>query len=116
MMKAGKGAERARFLDYEGARGVSPVFTSAASYFSWFDPEGAMNQMRAITALDAKTPVLFIVPTNDTPGLLRVKQAMFDALPRNPLTKLYEPEGTHLRAPTASREEIARWIAEVASR
>jgi hypothetical protein len=116
LVAAGKGSERQRFLDYEGARGTSPVITTSANYVTWFEPEGTMNQMRAIRALDAKTPVLFIVPTNDTPALLRVKRTMFDALPRNPLTKLYEPEGTHLRAPTASREEIARWISEVASR
>jgi len=116
LVAAGKGSERQRFLDYEGARGPSPVITTASNYLSWFDPEGAMNQMRAIKALDAKTPVLFIVPTNDTPGLLRVKRTMFDALPRNSLTKLYEPEGTHLRAPSISREEIARWIVEVANR
>jgi pimeloyl-ACP methyl ester carboxylesterase len=116
LVAAGKGSERQRFLDYEGARGTNPVITTATNYLSWFDPEGAMNQMRAIRALDVKTPVLFIVPTNDTPALLRAKQQMFDALPRNPLTKLYEPEGTHLRAPSASRDEIARWIAEVANR
>src|SRR5258705_6860037 len=84
LVAAGKGSERQRFLDYEGARGTSPVITTATNYLSWFDPEGAMNQMRAIRALDAKTPVLFIVPTNDTPGLLRVKRTMFDALPKNP--------------------------------
>jgi len=116
LVTAGKGSDRQRFLDYEGTRGLTNVVTTAANYLSWFDPEGAMNQMRAIRALDAKTPVLFIVPTYDTPGLLRVKQAMFDALPRNPSTKLYEPDATHLRAPSASREEIARWIAEVAGR
>ena len=82
LVDEGKGAERQRFLDYEGARGTTPVITNAAAYLTWFDPEGAM----------------------------------FGALPKNPLTQLYEPDANHLRAPSAAREEIARWIAEVAAR
>jgi hypothetical protein len=39
---------------------------------------------------------------------------MFDALPRHPLTKLYEPDSTHLGAPSASRDEILRWTWQVA--
>jgi len=116
LIAQGKGAERHRFSDYEGSRGVTPLTATAAVYHAWFDPEGAMNQMDAIRRLDARTPVLYIVPTSDYAGLLKVKQPMFDALPRNPLTKLYEPGANHKQAPTASREEIARWIAEVAAR
>jgi pimeloyl-ACP methyl ester carboxylesterase len=116
MVKAGKGAERARFVDYEGRRGTSPVFTTAASYLSWFDPDGAMNELASIHRLDAKMPVLFIAPTDDYPMLLRTNPEMIRALPKNPLTKVYKPDASHVKAPTASREEIARWIAEVASR
>ena len=45
---------------------------------------------------------------------LPVKRMMFDALPRNPLTRMYEPDSSHLDAPFASRDEIVRWITEVA--
>lgn len=116
MVEDGKGAQRATFLDYLGARGPTAVITSAAVYVTWFDPEGAMNQLAAIRRLDAKLPVLFIVPTNDNPALLRAKPQMVAALPANPLTKLYEPDTNHIRAATDSREEIGRWIAEVARR
>ena len=112
----GKGTERTRFVDWQGARGVSPVITSAAVYLTWFDPDGAMNELAAIRRLDPKMPVLFVVPTNDTPALLRAKPRMVAALPRNALTKVYEPDTNHMRAPTDAREEIARWIAEVARR
>ena len=116
LVEAGQGGTRQRFLDYEGSRGTKPVFATAANYLTWFDPEGAMNQVRSIRGIDAKMPVLYIVPTGDYPGLLKVKWTMFDALPKNPLTRLYEPDATHIRAPTASREEIARWMAQVAGR
>jgi hypothetical protein len=92
------------------------VITSPAIYLTWFDPDGAMNELDSIRRLDPAMPVLFIAPTNDNPGLLRTKPRMVAALPRNALTRVYEPVANHLGAPTASRKEIARWIAEVAGR
>ena len=113
MVAAGKGNERSSFDDYENAKGLYPIETTAALYLSWFDPEGAMNQAAAIGAVNAAIPVLYIVPTNDYPGLLRAKELFFPRLPRNPKTRLYEPSATHTMAPWESREEIMRWMAEV---
>lgn len=73
-----------------------------------------MNQMKAARTMNSQIPVLFLVPKRDYPGLLKVKQLMFNALPKNPLTRLYEPDSSHLDAPSASRDEIVRWVAEVA--
>lgn len=68
--------------------------------------------------VDAETgpqvPVLFVAPKNDYPGLVRVRPMMFDALPRHALTRMAEPDASHIDAPSAAREETARWIAEVA--
>jgi hypothetical protein len=58
--------------------------------------------------------VLFIAPKNDYPALQRIKQMMFDALPKNALTRMYEPQSSHLDAPSASLDEIVRWTGEVA--
>lgn len=115
LIAAGKGAERTRFLDFEGSRGTYAVVCTPANYLSWFDPDGAMNESTAVRSMNPKVPVLFIVPTGDHPMLLKTKQAMFGALPPHPLTKLYEPSASHLDAPSASIGEIARWTAEVAS-
>lgn len=114
LVAEGKGGEKARFLDYEGAKGTYPIVTTPVVYLDWFNPDGAMNQAMAVKAMNPKIPVLFIVPTHDHPGLLKVKQAMFNALPGNPLNKLYEPDSNHLGAPSASQEEIMRWVTEVA--
>lgn len=115
LIAEGKGSEKTRFFDYEGAKGVYPIVTTPVVYLGWFDPDGAMNQTMAVKAVNPQTPVLFIVPTNDYPGLRKVRQAMFDALPGNPLSKLYEPDSNHVGAPSASQEEIERWIAAVAA-
>jgi pimeloyl-ACP methyl ester carboxylesterase len=115
LVAEGKGAERTRLMDFEGAKGTYPVLTAPAVYVTWFDPDGAMNQTAAVRKMNPATPVLFIAPTNDYPALTRVKNAMFDALPKNPRTKLYEPGATHQYAPTASIQEIIAWTAGVAN-
>ena len=115
LVAEGKGNEKARFSDYEGSKGTLTVNTTPLTYLTWFEPEGAMNQVKSSKAMNPQVPVLFVGPTNDYPGLVKVKHTMFDALPRNPLTRLYEPDSSHLEAPYASREEIVRWTAEVAA-
>jgi pimeloyl-ACP methyl ester carboxylesterase len=116
MIAEGKGSEKTRFLDYEGSKGLYPIVTTPDAYFTWFDPEGAMNQMRALRKLGPDLPVLYIVPVRDYPGLLSVKQVVLDALPKNPKTVLYEPATDHLGAPSASVEKIVGWIDEVLAR
>jgi pimeloyl-ACP methyl ester carboxylesterase len=115
LVAEGKGAEKDSFDDYEGSKGRFSVTVTAASYLSWFDPQGAMNQVKSSKAIDPKVPVLFVAPTRDYPALQRVKSRMFDALPNNPLTRLVEPSASHLEAPAAAMEEIARWTTEVAA-
>lgn len=116
LVAGGKGGEKTRLMDYEASKGTYPVITTPIVYLSWFDPDGAMNLPKALKAMNQSTPVLYIVPTRDYPGLLKVKQPMFNSLPGNPLTRLYEPDSNHRDAPSASGDEIVRWITEVRSK
>ena len=113
MIAEGKGEEKTEFFDFESSRGTNPIVTTPDNYISWFDPKGAMNEFNAASNVNPDVPVLFIGPTRDYPGLVKIKQKVFDMLPKNPLTKLYEPDSSHLQAPSASQEEIVRWIDEV---
>lgn len=110
----GKGDERTRLLDFEGAKGSYPVLATPANYLRWFEPDGAMNQTHAIRNMNPAVPILFVAPRGDYPALARVKRAMFDVLPGHPLTELYEPDANHLGAPSASLDEILRWTKAVA--
>lgn len=114
LVAEGKGQEKTRLNDFEGAKGTYSVVSPPSAYLTWFDPEGAMNQTLAMRSIKTNTPVLFIVPTNDYPGLLRIKQEMFGLLAKHPLTRMYEPDSIHLNAPTASAAEIGAWIGAVA--
>jgi alpha-beta hydrolase superfamily lysophospholipase len=113
LVAEGKGDKKTRFTDYEDSKGTYPIFSTASAYLSWFDPAGAMNQRVVVKNMNPQVPVLFIVPKSDYPALLKTKQLMFDSLPNNPLTKLYEPDSGHLDAPSASLDEIVRWTTEV---
>jgi pimeloyl-ACP methyl ester carboxylesterase len=116
LVAQGKGAEPAQQLyDYENARGNYAVKTSPAVYVTWFDPAGAMSQERAVKVVNPRVPVLWVGPTRDYLGLLRFSLPLYRDLPRNPLTRLYEPNADHRGAPTAAADEIARWTREVAN-
>ena len=111
-----KGDEKTWLSDYENAKGTYRIFTTPSAYVSWFDPDGATNQTTAVERMNPQVPVLFIVPTGDYPGLRKVKDHFFSLLPKNPFSKLYEPDSNHVNAPSASRDEIVRWTTEVVSR
>lgn len=112
---AGKGEEKLRLLDYEGSRGTFTVATTPAVYLTWFDPEGAMNLARTALAIKPPTPVLWLVAKNDYPGLRRANVPLYDRIPANPLNAFYEPNSSHLEAPSVSLDEIVRWTREVAN-
>jgi pimeloyl-ACP methyl ester carboxylesterase len=111
----GKGNEPAALDDFEGARGIYEVVAAPAVYLTWFEPDGAMNMSRAARAAKPATPLLWIVPQGEIPGLRKTNIPMFRQLPSNPMTRLYEPDSDHRSAPTASAPEIARWTREVAA-
>jgi pimeloyl-ACP methyl ester carboxylesterase len=114
LVAAGKGNEPAELYDFENARGNYPVKSTPAVYVTWFDPTGAMSQERAVKAVNPNMPILWVGPTRDYPGLLKSSLPLYGDLPKNPQTRLYQPNADHRGAPTAAADEIARWMREVA--
>lgn len=115
LVVAGKGEETGEFDEFEGGKGHWKVQTTAASYLSWFNPDGAMNQLKSSAALPKTLPVLHVAPTSDYPSLLRSKQEMFDAI-ASPLKTLHEPASDHRNVPRDAAGEIGRWIGETAGK
>ncbi len=115
LIAEGKGNEKTQLADYEGSKGIFSISTTPNTYLIWFDPDGAMNETRAIQSMNPGIPVLFIAPKDDYPGLLKIKQQMFGALPKNPQTRLYEPTSGHMNAPSASIKEIVEWTTSLAN-
>ncbi len=114
LVAAGRGAEVQAFADYEGSKGTNEVRTRAEVYWAWFDPQGVMNQERALRALPQHLPVLYVAPTGDYPALRRANPGLYALIPGQPLTRYLQPGATHTHAPTVAREAIADWLLEVA--
>lgn len=112
MVDEGRGNEKADFADYEGSRGTNTVTTTAAIYLNWFDPEGA-HTTRVFRNVKEGTPVLYVAPKRDYPGLKKSKRRNFGALPSHPMTRLYEPDSDHMNAPAAAASEIVLWIRQI---
>jgi pimeloyl-ACP methyl ester carboxylesterase len=115
LLAAGHGEEKTRLADFEGSKGLYPVITTPRIYLDWFDPDGAMNQSKAVQQVQAGVPVLYISPDGDYPALQRVRQSMFNALPANPASQLLIPPGSHLEAPTAAIPGIVDWLGRIAA-
>ncbi|MCF8179215.1 MAG: hypothetical protein K9J74_11960, partial [Sulfuritalea sp.] len=115
LVSDGKGDEKTELADFEGRRGTYPISTSPAIYLDWFNPDGAMSMKRAATSANPQVPILWMVPLRDSPGLRKVNLPMFDLLPRNPSTRMTEPDSDHIGAPAAAVDEIVRWTSEVAA-
>lgn len=116
MIDEGRGNETAEFADQETGKGSWPVTTTAARYFDWFNPDNKHNMSYAARNVKSGIPVLFIAPTRDTPALKRDNPGHYNTLPSHELNRFYQPETTHLNAPTDSTEEIIKWIKEVSAK
>jgi pimeloyl-ACP methyl ester carboxylesterase len=115
LVAEGKGSEPVQLDDYEGGKGTYQINTVPAAFLTWYEMEGAMNLNRSTRAVNPQTPVLWLAPTRDYPGLLKSGSAYFSQLPSNPHTRLSRPDSDHLHAPAAAVDEIVRWTQEVAA-
>ncbi len=114
MIDAGNGNNDSEFKDYEGSRGVTYLHTSAEAYYSWYNPDGAMNLYLSVRKLPPDLPVLWIVAQRDYPGLRKENIPLYKELPKNPDTRLYQPDSTHKTAPQVSAGKIISWIKHIA--
>ena len=83
MFAAGRGNERAQFLDWGGR--VMPVTTTVAAYLSFLDPDGPAGQ--AARGRGAGRSILWVIGRADRP-------AMRDRAPYSSGTRI-EGDGNH---------------------
>jgi pimeloyl-ACP methyl ester carboxylesterase len=109
----GHGDEEMELADYESAKGTYPVHTTPNIYLSWFAPDSDYNLLRSVKALPAALPLLYIAPTRDYPALVRANQNILAASPRQGKTEVYEPNSTHIGAPSASISKVVEWVRSI---
>ena len=52
LIAAGNADEKTRLQDFERSRGMYTIWCTPANYLSWFDPDGAMNELKAMKSMD----------------------------------------------------------------
>ncbi|MET0085605.1 MAG: alpha/beta family hydrolase [Sedimenticola sp.] len=115
LVSKGKGDDTTRLMDFEGSKGTYPIIVTPNNYLSWFDPEGAMNMIKAAKQLRGDVAVLWAVAERDYKGLKKFGPKLFNNfLSSQPHATFYEPKSDHLGAPSASIGEVKRWVAQVA--
>lgn len=116
MVEAGRGAEAENFADYEGSKGKNVFRARADVYWAWFDPQGVMNQERAIRAVPATLPVLYVAPTGDYPALRKANPGLYSQLPSKAVSRYAEPAASHMQVPSDAAALIGDWLMEMAAR
>ena len=108
MVAAGRGDERASFIDMN-VRGSFSIYTTAAIYLSFFDPTGPANIPDNTTRLRA--PLLWVAGTADRaqtgPGYA------FSRAPANPVNRYVTVDADHLGTLAASRDAVLAWLREL---
>jgi len=99
MVAAGRGNERAQFLDWGGR--VMPVTTTAAAYLSFFDPDGPAGQ--AARGRGTGRSILWVIGRADRP-------AMRDRAPYGSGTRI-EVDGNHQQTPVQAVPYVLEWLA-----
>lgn len=106
----GKGAEIVSFTDINTGNRRARMTASAASFVSYFDPQGPMNMGRNAEAVKASTAVLWMVPTREEPPLREGNLSLYKRLPQNPRTQSIEPDTDHMQAPQAVAPTVIEWL------
>jgi pimeloyl-ACP methyl ester carboxylesterase len=110
LVAAGRPGEIVAFTDLNSGGRRDRLSTTASAFVSYFDPAGPLNMGRNVSSLKPSTPVLWLVPAREEPGLRQGGFALYKQLPAHPATRLVEPESDHLNAPAASAAAIVEWI------
>ena len=108
LVAAGNGAGRALFHD-TNHRSWRPVSTTAAIYWSYYNPDGTAAMSRSARGLRHPLPVLWVYGSRD---VLRIEGGalFFDLLPPHPLSRresLWTPFGG---TPRAAADVALEWL------
>jgi pimeloyl-ACP methyl ester carboxylesterase len=116
LVAAGKSAETMWFTDLNTGDRRRDLKTGAATFLSYFDPEGPLNMLRNIQSLKPGTPVLWSVPKHEEQPLGNYVAGIYDRLTPNPGNQFIEPASDHMQAPAAATPQVIDWIRAVAAK
>jgi len=107
-VKDGKGDELFDYLDTNQGKEMS-LTVSAASYLSWFDPNGKAVMGTNAPKIKHGIPFLWIAGSDDhiSDG---TGKSIYEAVPKNPLSKFILVDGGHGDVRENGKEKILEWL------
>ena len=107
MLANNQGADAATFGDANQGRARS-IRMSAASYVSYFDPDGLGAMTKTIRKLPRPLPLLLAIGTGDP--FYGESKAMFDSALMHPGSRYMALEGDHFGLPNLVAAELLKWL------
>ena len=107
MVDENRGADSASFDDLNQGKQRS-IKMPAATYVSYFDPDGLGAMTKNINKLPKAIPVLMIIGTSDP--FYSESKAMFDAAPPHPASRYVALQADHFSIPKVAATELIKWL------
>ena len=113
MIARGEGEEKAWFPDSNQGRSRQ-VRTSAAVYFSYFDPEGLGSMTRSCRGIPADVPLFMAVGESEN-ILTYARGTLFPSAAKNDRSVFLAVPGDHFSAPRSALPRLVEWTASLAA-
>lgn len=107
MVAANRGAEHDSFDDTNQGKQRS-LKMAAATYVSYFDPDGLGAITKNVKKLSKQVPVLLVVGTADP--FYPESKVMFDSAPAHPASRYVALDTDHFNVPKIVAAELLKWL------
>jgi len=107
MVAANRGADTESFDDINQGKQRS-IKMSAATYVSYFDPDGLGAMTKNIQKISKAVPVLLVIGTGDP--FYPESKALFDSAPPHTLSRYVVLDTDHFGMPKVVASELLKWL------
>jgi len=110
MIDSGRGDKQALFTHRNNGK-YADITMTAATYFSYYDPEGMASMPLSTSKITKGIPLIWILAGTTDVLYDKGRDYVFEKWPRHPLNKYLVLNSVHLEAPVDATDEVLRWIA-----
>lgn len=109
MIDSGNGDKRALFTHRNNGR-YTDITMTAATYFSYYDPEGMASMPLSTSKIIQRIPLIWILAGTTDVLYDQGQDYVFEQWPQHPLNKYLVLNSNHMEAPDDAKDEVLRWI------
>lgn len=109
MIAAGKGDERATFVDFNMGRNPK-AHTTANIYYSWFAPDGPANMITKAQQYNGSPPMLWLDTRTEQNPHWKIRQRLVAIIRTKPDVTYGVLDTDHFNAPPAAISTVLVWL------